>query len=62
MRTQYGKEKIRILYFGDSRRNFILLHGLINRTAKLEKSDIATAADHMTKHEARWIQKPRGKR
>jgi len=61
LRTQYGREKIRILYFGDSERNFILLHGLIKRSDKLEKSDIATAADRMTKHEARLVQKPRAK-
>jgi phage-related protein len=61
LRTQYGKEKIRILYFGDSQRNFILLHGLIKRTDKLGKSHIAIAADRMTKHEARLIEKPRAK-
>lgn len=64
LRTQYGKEKIRILYFGDSQRNFILLHGLIKRSNKLDQSDIATAVDRMTKHEARLTQKPqvKGKR
>jgi phage-related protein len=64
LRTQYGKEKIRILYFGDSQRKFVLLHGLIKRTNKLEKSDIAIAADKMAKHEARLLQKlqPKGKR
>lgn len=62
LRTQYAKEKIRILYFGDRQRTFILLHGLIKRTAKLEKSDIAIAAGNMAEHEARLIQKPRGRR
>jgi len=64
LRTQYGREKIRILYFGDSQRKFVLLHGLIKRTDKLEKSDIAIAADKMTRHEARLLQKlrPKGKR
>jgi phage-related protein len=61
LRTQYGREKIRILYFGDSQRNFVLLHGLIKRTDKLEKSDIAIAADRMTRHEARLLRKPRAK-
>ena len=61
LRTQYGREKIRILYFGDSQRNFVLLHGLIKRTDKLEKSDIAIAADRMTKHKARLLRKPRAK-
>lgn len=62
LRTQYGREKIRILYFGDSQRKFILLHGLIKRTGKLEKSDIAIAAANMAKHEARLLRKPRGRR
>jgi len=52
LRTQYGKEKIRILYFGDRNRNFILLHGLIKNTDKLEKSDIAAAVENMNDHEA----------
>ena len=61
LRTQYGREKIRNLYFGDSQRNFILVHGLIKRSNKLDQSDIATAVDRMTKHEARLTQKPRAK-
>lgn len=61
LRTQYGREKLRILYFGDSQMNFILLHGLVKRTDKLDKSDIAIAADNMAKHEAHLTQKPRPK-
>lgn len=37
------------------------MHGLIKRATKLEQSDIAIAANRMTKHEARLIQKPRAK-
>jgi hypothetical protein len=51
LRTQYGKEKIRILYFGDRNRKFILLHGLIKNTDKLEKSDVAAAVQNMNNHE-----------
>ncbi len=50
LRTQQGKDRIRILYFGDSRRWFILLHGLIKRTDKLSKSDIQIAEQRMGKH------------
>jgi hypothetical protein len=50
LRTQYAKEKIRILYFGDSRRIFILLHGVIKRTEKLNESDKRTAASRMKSH------------
>jgi len=50
LRTQYGRDKIRILYFADSRRTFILLHGFVKRTAKLEASELAKAESRMTRH------------
>lgn len=53
LRTQYAKDKIRILYFGDSRRWFILLHGIIKRTGTLSEGDIQTAEERMRRHEAR---------
>ena len=53
LRTQYGKEKIRILYYSDTKRVFILLHGIVKRTRKLENSDIRTAEERMTQHELR---------
>jgi len=59
LRTQYGKEKIRILYFADPKRIFILLHALVKNTAKLEKSDIAIANRNMERHTARLAEKDR---
>jgi len=53
LRTQQGKDKLRILYFGDARRVFILLHGMIKRSAKLEEQDIRTAEARMGAHERR---------
>ena len=50
LRTQYGKDKIRILYFGDSRRYFILLHGLLKRTDRLSEEDIQMAEERMHHH------------
>lgn len=50
LRTQVGKDKIRILYFGDVRRCFVLLHGLIKRTDKLKEEDIRIAEGRMAKH------------
>jgi phage-related protein len=50
LRTQYGKDKIRILYFADVRRTFILLHGFVKRTAKLEPSELAKAIFRMDRH------------
>jgi phage-related protein len=53
LRTQHGRDKIRILYFADRRRWFILLHGLIKRTDKLSEADIATAERRMHQHDER---------
>jgi phage-related protein len=50
LRTQYGKDKIRILYFADARRVFILLHGFVKRTAKLEAPELRRAEDRMARH------------
>ena len=51
LRTQYGKDKIRILYSADTRRVFILLHAFVKRTAKVERSELATAEARMLQHE-----------
>lgn len=53
LRTQYGKDRIRILYFSDSKRTFILLHAIIKRTKKLEEADIRTAQHRMELYETR---------
>ena len=50
LRTQYGKDKIRILYFADARRVFVLLHGFVKRTAKLETSELRQAEYRMDRH------------
>ena len=50
VRTQYGKDKIRILYFADSRRVFVLLHGFVKPTAKLEPSELRQAEYGMARH------------
>jgi len=50
LRTQYGKDKIRILYFADARRVFVLLHGFVKRTAKLEASELRQAEYRMARH------------
>lgn len=47
----------RILYFGDARRWFILLHGLIKRTDKLSETDIQAAEENMGKHNAKLQEK-----
>ena len=53
LRAQRGKDKIRILYFADNRRWYILLHGLIKRSNKLNEKDIEIAEHRMQKHNER---------
>jgi hypothetical protein len=50
LRTQYGREKIRILYFADEKRTFILLHGFLKRTARLEAAELRQAESRMERH------------
>jgi len=50
LRTQQGKDKLRILYFGDARRVFVLLHGIVKRTAQLAEGDIRVAEGRMDLH------------
>jgi hypothetical protein len=50
LRTRFGKTRLRILYFADARRTFMLLHGLVKTTEKLEESDVRTAEQRMTEH------------
>ena len=53
LRTQQAKAKLRILYFGDAKRVFILLHGAVKRTAKLPEDDIRLAEARMQLHNKR---------
>ena len=54
LRTQHGKDKIRILYFADRRRWFILLHGLVKRTEALREADIRIAEERMERHSQKF--------
>ena len=53
LRTQLGKDKLRILYFADVKRTFILLHGILKRSAKLPEEDIRIAEERMEFHRRR---------
>lgn len=53
LRTRFGKTRLRILYFADSRRIFMLLHGLLKATDKLPESDIQKAEERMAAHAQR---------
>jgi len=53
LRTRLGKTRLRILYFADSNRTFILLHGVIKNTEKLEESQIRIAEERLADHNRR---------
>src|SRR5882724_13313516 len=53
LRTQQGKDKLRILYFGDAKRVFILLHGIVKRSAQLPEEEIRIAETRMGLHARR---------
>lgn len=53
LRTRLGKTRLRILYFGDSRRIFMLLHGIVKITDKLPEEDIQIAEQRMAAHTRR---------
>jgi len=50
LRNQQGKDKLRILYFGDVRRIFVLLHGIVKRSTQLPEEDIRIAGARMEPH------------
>jgi hypothetical protein len=50
LRTQQGKDKLRVLYIGDARRVFVLLHGIVKRSAQLPEEDIRIAEARIEQH------------
>ena len=53
LRTQQGKDKLRVLYYGDARRVFVLLHAIVKRSAQLPEEDIRIAQVRMERHAKR---------
>ena len=57
LRTRFGKTRLRVLYFGDANQEFILLHGVVKDTEKIEKSDIEAARGRMAAHNRKLARK-----
>ena len=53
LRTRRGRERIRVLYFGASSREWVLLHGFIKQTLKTPEQDISIAEARMMEFFAR---------
>ena len=50
LRTQYGRDKLRVLYFGATAREWVLLHGFTKRTSKTPEQEIKIAEARMTEY------------
>lgn len=50
LRTQYGKGRYRVLYFGGPKRTFVLLHALGKSSKKLPDRDIKIAEERMKRY------------
>jgi phage-related protein len=50
LRTRYGRERLRVLYFGASTREWILLHGFIKQSPTTPERDIRIAEARMTEY------------
>jgi len=50
LRTQYGRGNLRVLYFGTSAREWVLLYGFTKRTPKTPERDIGIAEARMTEY------------
>jgi len=50
LRIRFGRDRLRVLYFGDPERTFVLLHALSKRTDRLLDSDIAIAEARVDRH------------
>jgi hypothetical protein len=57
LRTRFGDERLRVLYFADRRRVFILVHGFTKRTETIPTRDIDQAEARMNTHIARQEKK-----
>jgi hypothetical protein len=54
LRTQQGKDKLRILHCGDASRTFVLLHAIVKRTAELPDEAIHVAEARIELHNQRF--------
>ena len=50
LRTQHGRENLRVLYFGSPTREWVLLHGFTKRTTQTSEREIRIAGARMTEY------------
>ena len=62
LRTRSADERLRVIYFGDPRRAFVLVHAFMKRTGKTPAGDIEVAETRMKSHVERLKKRRSGKR
>jgi phage-related protein len=50
LRTRHGRENLRVLYFGSSTREWVLLHAFTKRTTQTSEREIRIAEARMTEY------------
>jgi phage-related protein len=61
LRTRSADERLRVMYFGDARRVFVLVHAFLKHTEKTPSRDIEVAGSRMNAHVER-LRKRRGRK
>jgi phage-related protein len=59
LRTRFGSQHFRVLYFGAPGRRFVLLHAFSKRTAKVPEGDLAAAEARMSQYLERHQERKR---
>jgi phage-related protein len=58
LRVHYGRTLYRVLYYGDARRTFVLLHAFEKRSQATPQAELRTAMSRMAKDQDRKGRKP----
>jgi len=53
LRTRISTSRYRIIYFIDTGKSFVLLHGFLKKTRKISKVDVQTAKNRLTDYLSR---------
>ena len=61
LRTRSADERLRVMYFGDPKRAFVLLHAFMKHTGKTPSRDIEVARSRVKAHVER-LKKKRGRK
>ena len=58
LRVNYGRTLYRVLYYGDARRTFVLLHAFEKRSQAVPEAELRAAMNRMVKDQDRKGRRP----